>query len=162
MSANAQPITSARFADALQQLPISNLYSTAAEIRNSRKHLQSSNRDLKPHADAGDQVCKEAVDENEEVIERMRQRLSLLEAEVERRGMPWKEDEVFEGQIVETNGNGPGTANRSLVNGQSAPSSTVVGTSVSGSLPDQELRQRMEEQLGSPDDDNEHEDGVHL
>ena len=80
------PIDPARFAMALEGLPIDSIHAKAAEIRNSIAHLRSSNEQMMPFADEGDQDCKEAMFENLTVIGRMNQRIALLRAEVERRG----------------------------------------------------------------------------
>lgn len=153
MSNSSQPITSSRFAAALQDLPLSSLHSTAAEIRNSQVHLESSNTELKPHADEGDTVCKEAIEENLEVIERMKGRLRLLKAEVERRGMPWVEDEATKST---TNG---------YVNEEDQVEQSELGEVESERhertlISDEELQKRMEEQLNEQDQDEE--DGMHL
>lgn len=55
------------------------------------QHLVRSNEQLRPLADEGDDDCAEAVRENDEVMLRMRERLRLLRAEVERRGYGWEE-----------------------------------------------------------------------
>jgi hypothetical protein len=94
MSATAPPISPTRFAAALKDLGISSLHGKAAELRNSIIHLEASNKELKPFADEGDEVCKEAIAENDEVMSRMEHRILLLRAEVERRGMPWHDEEM--------------------------------------------------------------------
>ena len=110
MSAETQPITPARFAEALQDLPTSALALKVLELRNSIAHLDYSNAELKPFADGTasaiespgqqqqatttgtpDQDCIDAIKENEAVIERMQQRIELVRAEVERRGHSWSE-----------------------------------------------------------------------
>lgn len=98
MSATANPILPERFAAALTELPLGSLHAKAAELRNSIAHLQHSNEQLEPYARDGDRECAEAIRENEEVIARMEERVTLLKAEVEGRGMPWVEvDEVKKG-----------------------------------------------------------------
>ncbi|KAF2804895.1 uncharacterized protein BDZ99DRAFT_340784, partial [Mytilinidion resinicola] len=87
MSATAPPISPTRFAAALKDLPLSSLHGKAAELRNSITHLQHSNKELQPFATEGDEVCKDAIAENEEVVDRMEHRILLLRAEVEGRGM---------------------------------------------------------------------------
>jgi hypothetical protein len=110
MSSDTLPITPARFAAALRDLPISTLHLKAAELRNSIAHLDYSNEQLKPFAYPsqypsseaaavgsdgaameGDQDCEEAIKENEIVIQRMEERIGLLKAEAERRGLTWTE-----------------------------------------------------------------------
>lgn len=163
MSASAQPVSSGRFAEALQELPLSTLHQTAAEIRNSRAHLESSNKELKPHADDGDGVCKEAIEENEQVMARMHARLDMLKAEVERRGMPWVDEDPTKNGEVGINGDGSNiedTGSAAVTNGQ-IPSTTQ--RQAGGLLSDEELRRRMEERLLSGEDgEGDEDDGVHL
>lgn len=118
MSSEATPISPARFAEALKDLPLSTLHLKAAELRNSIAHLDYSNQELKPFADGTepaangqpDQDCVDAIKENEIVIARMQERIALLKAEVEERGSSWLEfqsgDELKneEGRDVLVNG----------------------------------------------------------
>lgn len=146
MSGNAAPISSAKFAAALPELPLSSLHAKGAEIRNSIAHLTISNEELQNFADEGDPDCKEALEENREVVQRMKERLDLLQKEVENRGYKWEEHaemvkgednvEISEGEQVEQ-----ATADR------------VQG----GSLDDAELARRLAEQMQDDDDD-----GIHL
>lgn len=55
MSHEALPIDRARFAEALESLPLDALHSKVAELRNSMDHLRSSNEQMMPFADDGDQ-----------------------------------------------------------------------------------------------------------
>lgn len=93
----SEPITPARFAAALQDLPLSSLALKVAELRNSIAHLDYSNEQLKPFAhpttpgEAEDRDCVEAIQENEVVIQRMEERINLVREEVERRGASWRE-----------------------------------------------------------------------
>jgi hypothetical protein len=108
MSSEALPISPARFASALKDLPMSTLHLKAAEIRNSIAHLDYSNEEMKPFAEGRapecvngekDQDCVDAIKENELVIERMVERLNMLKAEVEDRGGVWGEwDKPAEGE----------------------------------------------------------------
>lgn len=97
MSAEALPISPARFALAIKDLPLTTLHLKAAELRNSIAHLEYSNLELKPYAsppsskETPDAVCAEAIKENEEVMGRMQERLDLLKVEVEGRGASWLE-----------------------------------------------------------------------
>ncbi|EON67444.1 hypothetical protein W97_06698 [Coniosporium apollinis CBS 100218] len=93
MSATSNPIPPERFALALTELPLGSLHAKAAELRNSIAHLRHSNEQLTPYARDGDRECADAIRENEEVISRMEERVALLKAEVEGRGMPWVEVE---------------------------------------------------------------------
>ncbi|RDA91734.1 hypothetical protein CP533_4751 [Ophiocordyceps camponoti-saundersi (nom. inval.)] len=96
MSADTTPIPPARFAAALQDLSPGMLRLKLLEIRNSVAHLQYSNDQLKPFADAEppDEDCVEALRENEIVIDRMAQRVALVRAEVDRRGLSWSDFNV--------------------------------------------------------------------
>lgn len=55
MSHEALPIDRARFAEALESLPLDALHSKVAELRNSMHHLRTSNEQMVPFADEGDQ-----------------------------------------------------------------------------------------------------------
>ena len=153
MSSGARPISSAEFALALEGLPMENIYSKASEIANSISHLERSNRTLQDYSDSirsdtsiegatreeGDRECLEAIKENEIVIQRQRDRVTLLKAEVERRGGRWHEgdlDEPTNGAVNEASHRGPG-----------------------GRLTDDELSRQMQNRMG---DDNEGDDGMHL
>jgi hypothetical protein len=108
MSNESTPISPARFAEALKDLPLSTLHLKAAELRNSIAHLDYSNEQLKPFADGTegdngpDLDCVDAIKENEVVIQRMLERIELLKQEVEGRGSSWLEfqsaEELDEGK----------------------------------------------------------------
>ncbi|KAK4560310.1 hypothetical protein LTR86_005504 [Recurvomyces mirabilis] len=168
------PIDPARFAMALESLPLDALHSKAAEIRNSILHLRHSNEQMMPFADEGDQDCKDAMFENLTVIGRMNTRVQLLKAEVEKRGMMWVEDPsdlrqapldgdavVVERQqgSVDSGANGVGHANGALQNGITGSGSAARAPS--GRLTDEELRRQIEAQMGVDADEGE-DDGVHL
>ncbi|KAJ4396928.1 hypothetical protein N0V93_001150 [Gnomoniopsis smithogilvyi] len=98
------PISPARFAAALKDLSIASLHLKVLEIRNALLHLAHSNAQLQPFADGTetslnlapgepDPDCVEAIRENEIVIERMRERIELVKAEVVARGVSWREFE---------------------------------------------------------------------
>ncbi|KAI0125568.1 hypothetical protein BJ170DRAFT_438400 [Xylariales sp. AK1849] len=103
MSSETTPISPARFAEALQDLPPSSLALKVFELRNSIAHLDYSNAELKPFAEGRtptldssaanqpDQDCVDAIRENETVIARMQGRIELIKAEVEGRGLSWAE-----------------------------------------------------------------------
>jgi hypothetical protein len=234
-SSDALPITPSRFATALPDLPVSALHLKVLELRNSIAHLDYSNEQLRPFAEGtatttttttateaaaqtgGDADCADAIRENEQVIGRMQERIRLVRAEVERRGLSWaefqseaeREEEAAAaagdsdektGMDTNTNTNGGGSGSgeadaeglNGVVNGAGAGgrhsawtdgtfqtgviSGGVVsmdgvvgsrqgqgqGQAQGGSLTDEELRRRMEEQmrgLGGEDDD---EGGLHL
>lgn len=99
------PITPARFAAALKDLSAASLHLKVLEIRNSLAHLAHSNAQLRPFAEGAaaapggvpgepDADCADAIRENEAVIERMRGRIELVRAEVEERGLSWREFEA--------------------------------------------------------------------
>lgn len=96
--------------------------------------------------------------ENLVVIGRMNERIQLLRAEVERRGMRWADAEVEESAMTDVNGE--------LVNGASGDEShagvsqSQAASAPSGRLTDEELRARLLERLG--DDGGEEDEGVHL
>ena len=160
MATTSDPITPERFATAILDLPFPNLYSKAAEIRNSISHLKSSNEQMMPFADEGDQDCKEAMFENLTVIGRMNERIALLKGEVERRGGVWSEHAVGDGEVstegdgIVVNGNGH------LVNGD-VESGAAQRREPTGRFTDDELRRQLEAQMGG-DDAEENDDGVHL
>ncbi|KOS19087.1 hypothetical protein ESCO_000997 [Escovopsis weberi] len=105
MSADTTPISPSRFAAALKDLSLPMLHLKTLEIRNSIAHLQYSNDQLKPFAEgaqscsgpsdsapaAPDQDCIDAIRENELVIDRMAERIVVIRAEVEARGLSWRE-----------------------------------------------------------------------
>lgn len=92
MSAESTPITPARFAAALTDLPISSLYAKHAELTNNIVHLESSNRQLEDFArENDDRDCYEALLENRQVIKNFNERMDLIKREVEEvRGLPWR------------------------------------------------------------------------
>lgn len=115
MSSETLPISPTRFAEALKDLPASSLALKVLELRSSIAHLDYSNAELKPFAEGAtptldkrdntsevgqpDQDCKDAMAENEAVIARMQERIELVRAEVEGRGLNWRE---FQGTADES------------------------------------------------------------
>ncbi|KAK4201829.1 hypothetical protein QBC40DRAFT_277625 [Triangularia verruculosa] len=93
MSADSTPITPSAFAAALPPLSLPSLHLKVLELRNSIAHLDYSNEQLHPFATASppDDVCVEAIAENNIVIERMQERIRLVREEVESRGFSWTE-----------------------------------------------------------------------
>ena len=137
MSTSSTPIPPHRFAEALIDLPVENLYSKAAEIRNAVSHLQSSNQQLEIYArgEEGDRDCAEAIDENGVTIRRMRERLNLLRREVEGRGLVWHSEDSEE--IEETEGEdgeeSRGSAMATAASNGQTPSSLSSSTGQTGS-----------------------------
>ena len=90
MSASTSYITTSAFTVAIQDLPLENVYMKAAELQNSIDHLRHSNEQLRPFSDEqGDVDYREAIEENLQVIERMKTRILALRDEVGRRGSRW-------------------------------------------------------------------------
>ncbi|KAF1953401.1 hypothetical protein CC80DRAFT_148225 [Byssothecium circinans] len=128
MSASAAPISPTRFAAALESLSLSSLYAKVSELQNSIAHLEASNAELEEYARKEDDTeCYEALVENKEVVERMRERIGLVRKEVvEVRGLPWmpeaegvevgerRADGGVEGVPVASNG---GSANNGTTQG---------------------------------------------
>lgn len=152
MSSETLPIDPAAFAAALVSLPPETLHHKAAEIINSIAHLKSSNEQMLPFADDGDADCREAMFENLVVIGRMNERIKLLRDEVEGRGLRWSEAETEDVGLQKTKLNGH--AHSDADDAQSNEERPAR----SGRLTDEELRRRLEEQLGAGDE----EEGVHL
>ena len=161
MSASATPISPVRFAAALSNLPLSSLHTKAAEIRNSIAHLETSNAELKIYAVTGDTECSDALNENVEVINRMKERLGLLKKEVEGRGYMWNELESHDNE-----GNDDNNGTTLVTNGQEARSdergdqtgfaATRSAERSGGRLDDEEMARLLQQRL------NEHTDGVLL
>ncbi|KAF2018958.1 hypothetical protein BU24DRAFT_109332 [Aaosphaeria arxii CBS 175.79] len=96
MSAESVPISAARFASALNDLPVSALHAKVQEIRNSIAHLELSNTELEKYVrEEDDKDCYEALMENKEVIKRMEERIELVKREiVEVRGLPFEPEKA--------------------------------------------------------------------
>ena len=156
MSATATPIPPGRFAAALRDLPLSSLHAKAAELRNSIAHLLSSNEELKPFAEAGDKDCAEAIKENEEVIQRMEERILLLRIEVEGRGMKW----VEEGGEMGTEGAVIGGSDRDDVMGDASRDIDVREPSEQAAL--DRRRDYNEPMLGGQETEIQEDEGLHL
>lgn len=184
MSSSATPISHARFSSAIKDLPLGNLYSSAAELRNSIAHLRSSNEQLGPFASGedADQDCVDAIKENEEVIERMVARIEILKGEVEGRRYKWvepEEEEEEEGVVMGVVnghvgvGDGDGEVDEEEDEGQDeeennsesrgGPARTDAATARTGShhggrIGDEELRRLVEERLLHGDNNNNDDD----
>ena len=154
MSASATPITPARFAAALPELPLSNLHAKGAELRNSIAHLRISNHELKAFVDEGDADCKQAIEENESVILSMEERIDLLRKEVEARGFLWdhgKMEENGSGDVEMADG---GSSEGDVVNGHGGAQTNGVAR-----LSDEELARRLREKM---EEDEAEDAGLHL
>ncbi|KAL6809310.1 hypothetical protein GGI42DRAFT_350764 [Trichoderma sp. SZMC 28013] len=157
MSADTTPISPARFASAIKDLSLGMLHLKVLEIRNSIAHLQYSNDQLKPFADgtsaalgesaaAPDQDCIDAIKENEVVIDRMAERLAIIRAEVEDRGVSWTEfqsqDEVANAEAL-TNENAEALTNGDVADDQPAEarhSAWTDGTFQTGTISNGQVR----------------------
>ena len=93
MANPASPISLNRFACAIHDLPVSKLYDTVAELQNSQAHLVRSNREMQQFAVLGDEDCRDAIDENIEVLQRTQHKLDLLKEEIQSRGLLWKNND---------------------------------------------------------------------
>lgn len=149
MSAESTPITAARFAAALNDLPISSLYAKHAELTNSIVHLESSNKQLEDFArENDDRDCYEALLENRQVMKNFNERMELIKKEVEEvRGLPWRPRD--EGEVRKEEGAIGLNDTAAISNGTGAP--TANGT------------QSTQEQASStPAQNGEGEEGVYL
>lgn len=204
MSSEALPISPTRFAEALKDLPASSLALKVLELRNSIAHLDYSNAELKPFAEGTkstldqqgnnnnstepgqpDPDCQEAIAENEGVIARMQERISLIRAEVEGRGLNWQEfqgttttDRAVEGERgegeVRTNGasdTASATATLPAVNGHSSQSVTESqqheawrdGTFQTGTIRgDEELLRELLNRVPPENEEQDPDGGMHL
>ncbi|KAI4152945.1 MAG: hypothetical protein LQ340_002602 [Diploschistes diacapsis] len=182
MSNTSEPITAARFAAALTELPLSSLFAKGSELRNSVAHLELSIGELQNFADAGDKDCSEAIEENVEVVSRMKVRLELLRKEVESRGFNWDEgkarevngetaeDGVEVSESLQESDSARSTQEsqgwRSQRSAAHAPrngsqAQPVEGRADGGRYGDAELRRLMEERMQQQEDDDD-PNGVHL
>lgn len=95
MSADAAPITFARFSKALEDLSVESLYAKYSELTNQLTHLESSNKQLEEFArEHDDKDCYEALMENKQVMKRFEERKEAIKHEVrDVRGLPWRPKE---------------------------------------------------------------------
>lgn len=186
MSSESEPISPRRFAAALPDLPLSALRLKVLEIRNSMSHLLYSNAELKPFADADppDEVCADAIRENEAVMERMLGRIAALKDEVESRGARWDEFEggtAGDGEAGAAEGNpggetaggedtgAAGGAHPAWSDGTFRTGTIRLepsgGQQTGGTLSDEELARQLAERMRALEDDdgdNTAQNGVHL
>ena len=150
MSAEALPISTAAFTEAIKELPLAVVYAKASELQNSIAHLQRSNHELKTFvAESADtqqekQELENYIAENEGVMSSMSERIGLLKAEVEGRGQKWIELDELAPDVKTDAPGGNGVANG---HGSSAPQ----GSSSSAGRPG-----------NAQDGEGEGEDGVYL
>ncbi|KAK6958231.1 hypothetical protein Daesc_001027 [Daldinia eschscholtzii] len=189
MSSEAQPINPARFAEALKELSAESLALKVLELRNSIAHLDYSNAELKPYAEGReptldqqggtaqpDQDCIDAIAENEAVITRMQERIELIRAEVESRGLSWRElqGKVDEADAIPATAHGTNTETSNLTNGVNGHGATGEaqhpawrdGTFQTGTLSqlgdeERELLRQLQSRM-PPEDDEDPEGGMHL
>ncbi|KAF5012966.1 hypothetical protein FDECE_1013 [Fusarium decemcellulare] len=207
-SADTRPIAPARFAAALKDLSVGMLHLKVLEIRNSIAHLQYSNDQLKPFAEGSatalsdstnaaaaasepDQDCIDAIRENEVVIDRMAERIAIIRAEVEERGLNWTEFQSRDEVSSRSEGD-EGNEASVTVNGETQPSNAAPATTENrheawndgtfqtgtirngevqldrqagrpegGSLSDEQLRRALEERMRDLGTDDD-EGGMHL
>lgn len=139
MSAESTPISAARFAAALNDLPISSLYAKHAELTNSITHLESSNKQLEDFArDNDDRDCYEALLENRQVMKSFNERMELIRKEVEEvRGLPWRpqnEGEVRKEEgAIGLNGVAP-THNSTETTASTAPTALTATPAAQGQI----------------------------
>lgn len=147
MSSESLPISGPRFAEALKDLSLASLHLKTLEIRNSLAHLAYSNAQLRPFAEGAlptldtaatanettnayqpDPDCVEAIRENEVVMQRMHERIDLVRAEVEGRGVSWREFESPE-EMEDTE---PGVDQSTGGNGEARSGSLPLTNGVNG------------------------------
>ncbi|OTA56420.1 hypothetical protein K449DRAFT_387471 [Hypoxylon sp. EC38] len=189
MSAESQPIDPARFAEALKELPAENLALKVLEIRNAIAHLDYAIAELKPYAEGRppllnegetaepDQECIDAIAENEVVIARMQNRIEMIRAEVERRGLSWREfqgkpdEEKEEASAATDMANGESSSSTNGVNGHGVSGEGQHpawrdGTFQTGTISqlgeeERELLRQLQSRM-PPEDDEDPEGGMHL
>jgi len=134
MSSQTRPISPTTFATAISTLSLERLYTEASELHNSIKHLKLSNAQLLEFPDDPD--CKEAIAENEQVIESKLLRIQLIKYEVCMvRGQIWAGEKAGEEGEKKT-------SVEEVLSGTSERSAPA-----SGSLTDAELAVRLRERV---------------
>jgi len=149
MSAEARPITAARFAAALNELPISSLYAKHAELSNNVTHLESSNKQLEDFVrENDDRDCYEALLENRHVMKNFNERMELIRKEVEEvRGLPWRPRD--EGEVRKDEG-------AIGLNSTAPTQNSTIPVASDG------LQASQEQTNGTPAQAGEDEEGVYL
>ncbi|KAL9613417.1 MAG: hypothetical protein Q9167_002065 [Letrouitia subvulpina] len=162
MSAASAPITLHRFAEAIADLPLGNLHAKAAELRNSITHLESSNEQLQQYAAEGDRDYADAVRENQDVIQSMRQRIEYLRWEVETRGFRWEEDEHDDPNEINRDLQQPVAQSNGTITAQAERlESDAISRGTGGNLSNGEPDHRPQEHVRE-DDVEPDATGVHL
>lgn len=156
--ASGNPIPAELFAEAIKELPLDTLYAKAAELQNSISHLLDSNIQMKPFADDGDEVCKEAIAENDAVIARMEERIALCKLEAEQRGLGWGAHVSHDAAEPKLNGH----VEVSSDGGPPPEGLTPQHEAISGRLTDDDLGRRLEARVRSEDGETDDDEGVHL
>ena len=89
MSAESAPISAEEFRQAVGQLPGNALEAELARQENIKSHLTRSNAELKAFIgkEGGemDRECRQAIEENEVVIGRIKERQDMVETEMSHR-----------------------------------------------------------------------------
>jgi hypothetical protein len=125
MSSEAQPISSAAFAEAIKALPLSAVYGKVSELRNSIGHLTRSNEELRTFIRESEEgpdspdnkELENYILENEGVMQTMAERISLLKAEVEERGQLWIEEVPEDDDAFAADGELDGEETAPVING---------------------------------------------
>ncbi|KAF3000147.1 hypothetical protein E8E13_005245 [Curvularia kusanoi] len=152
MSAESRPITAARFAAALTELPISALYAKHAELSNNITHLESSNKQLEDFArENDDRDCYEALLENRQVMKNFKERMDLIRKEVEEvRSLPWRPRD--EGEVRKEEG----------AIGLNGVAPTYNGTNQTSADAQQTVLEQTNGTTAQNGEEEEEEEGVHL
>lgn len=77
------------YRDAIRKLDSDGLYAQKASAEGTKAHLERSNRDLRHYVKGmprGSIECELSISENDKVLDTIRQRIEICDAEIERRG----------------------------------------------------------------------------
>lgn len=124
----------------IQTLELEQIHTESARLQNSIYHLERSNISLEEFAE--DATCKEAIVENNEVIRQQKDRILMLEQELQRRGIRMGHAD----QVEQPNTNG------STVSTVDENASDVEAMSIQRNGTDEEGNERNREGEGDPDD----------
>lgn len=173
MAADTGPISPARFAAALEGLPPDVLRLKALELCNSVAHLRYSNDQLRSFARGSpaavpNPVCVDAIRENEAVIDRMTERVALVHAEADRRGLAWAGSpglDAADDDAPETRRHAAwsdGTFQTGLIRAGRVHVDAPPAAWAGGGLSNEQLRRAVEEQLRSLGHDDDGDSSLHL